>query len=533
MGKIVNKIAVYLNRHLTGNVFDKDSILEAYSTDRSMLKVKPRFVALPETTSDIRKIVRFVGQLAEKKFDLPIAIRGSGLSKTGADLSDGLVISMEKMNHTRELDAHDRLIHVQAGITLGKLNAVLAPHGLTLPVSADPRETIGSLIANAPRDKFSARYGGIMNYVDRVEVVLANGDLVQTTRLNFAHLNSKKSEKGLEGEIYEKVDELLLKNTGIIAKQPPEVRTGYPGLRHVRRNHGHTFDLLPVFFGSEGSLGIITEVIMRVEVLPPKPHRFFAVFGSLKAATSFADSLTKFNPLSVELFDTRIFKAVDDFGKQPDLLTRKFDDGYLVLASINDKTGKARRKLRHIVHSLPKSAYIVVENPAKNSLEFDDFASALTSFLNDTGKSERPNLLHDFYLPKDHLEDFAKDLAKLEKSSKTKLALFGSYATDIYSLRPDFDLKKIDDRRAALTLLRDFNELLKNHNGSLAGGLPEGRLKPIVMYPNLDEEELKLIKNLKKIFDKQNIFAPEVKSNYDTRSAVRHLRTEPLDGIID
>ena len=92
----MNKIAVYLNRHLTGNVFDKDSILEAYSTDRSLLKVKPRFVALPETTSDIRKIVRFVNQLSEKKYNLPIAVRGSGLSKTGADLTDGLVVSMEK-----------------------------------------------------------------------------------------------------------------------------------------------------------------------------------------------------------------------------------------------------------------------------------------------------------------------------------------------------------------------------------------------------------------------------------------------------
>ena len=124
----MNKIAIYLNRHSPGNVFDKESILEAYSSDRSLLKVKPRFVAIPESTSDIRKLVKFVNQLAEKKYNLPIAIRGSGLSKSGSDLSSGLVISMEKLNHVRELDAHDRLVHVQAGITLGKLNAVLAPH---------------------------------------------------------------------------------------------------------------------------------------------------------------------------------------------------------------------------------------------------------------------------------------------------------------------------------------------------------------------------------------------------------------------
>ncbi|MBQ1528276.1 FAD-binding oxidoreductase [Candidatus Saccharibacteria bacterium] len=528
----MNKIAVYLNRHLTGNVFDKDSILDAYSTDRSMLKIGPRFVAFPETTSDIRKIVRFVSQLAEKKYHLPIAVRGSGLSKTGADLTDGLVISMEKMNHTRELDAHDRLIHVQAGISLGKLNAVLAPHGLTLPVDADPRETIGSLIANAPRDKFSKRYGGIMNYVDRIEVVLANGDLIQTSRLNFSKLSGKKDEKSLEAEIYQKIDELVIKNTKEITDQTPETRLGYSGLRHVRRNHGHTFDLLPVFFGSEGSLGIITEVIMRVEVLPPRPHRLFAVFNNLKSATEFADRLEKFDPLSVELYDTRIFKHVEDYGKKPDLLTRKFDDGYLILTSFNDKPAKARRKIHHVLRLLPKSAYVVSET-VKNSPDFDDFATSLSGFLNNSTKGERPNLLHDFFVPKSELEEFTKDLAKLEKSSKQKLALFGSYATDIYSVRPEFDLKKVDDRRAALTLLRDFNEMLKTHNGALAGGLPEGRLKPIVIYPDLDPDQKQVVADVKKIFDAQNIFADGVKSSYDTRSAVRHLRTEPIQGLID
>lgn len=530
MGKFVNKIAIYLNRHLTGNVFDKDAILDAYSTDRSMLKITPRFVAIPETTSDIRKIVRFASQLSDKEYQLPIAIRGSGLSKTGADLTDGLVISMEKMNHTRELDAHDRLVHVQAGITLGKLNAILAPHGLTLPVDADPRETIGSLIANAPRDKYSARYGGIMNYVDRIEVVLANGDLIQTSRLSLGHLNAKKAQKGLEGEIYEKIDQLLADNAKLIADAPATSRLGYSGLQHIRRNHGHTFDLLSAFFGSEGSLGIITEVILRAEVLSPRPHRLFAVFNTLKSATEFADQVTKLDPLAVELFDTRIFKAVEDFGKTPDLLTRKFGDDYLVLVSFNDKSSRSRRKVRHALKLLPKSAYAVAET-LQNSLDFDDFATSLSSFLNDTPKSERPNLLHDFFVPADHLDAFVKDLAKLEKSHKTKLALFGCYSTGVYSLRPDFDLKKVDDRRAALTLLRDFNELLQTHSGSLAGGLPEGALKSIVIYPNLDPAEKQLIADVKKIFDKQNIFAPHIKAGYDTRSTVRHLRTEPLIGL--
>ena len=529
MGKIVNKIAVYLNSHLSGNVFDKDSILEAYSTDRSLLKIKPRLVAIPETTTDIRKIVRFASQLSEKKYALPIAVRGSGLSKTGADLSSGIVISTEKLTHVRELDAHDRLVHVQAGITLGKLNAVLAPHGLTLPVHADPRETIGSLIANAPRDAYSQHCGGIMNYVDRVEVVLSNGELIQTSRLNPAKLTFKQSQKTFEGEVYEKLEDFLIKHAEAVLSTSDTTRIGYPALKHVRRNRGHVFDLLPVFFGAEGSLGVITEVILRLHVLPPHPHRLFAVFPNIRAARDFMDQTIKLDPLSMELFDTKIFKIAEDYGKKPDLLTRKIDDGFVVLVSFGDKSSKSRRKVKKCLRFLPKSAYVVTET-VKNSTDFDDFAASLGSYLND-GQLERPNLLHDFYVPSDHLADFLKDLGTLAKSHKKHLELYGCYSTGIYSLRPEFDLKKVDERRTALKLLRDFQELLTKHGGSLAGGLPEGRLKSLVLYPDIDKDEKQLYEGVKKIFDKNHVFAPGVKTEYDTQDAVRHLRVEPLPGL--
>lgn len=527
----MNKIAVYLNRHITGNVFDKDSILEAYSTDRSVLKVKPRFVAIPESTSDVRKLLKFSNQLAEKKYDLPVAVRGSGLSKTGADLSSGLVISTEKMQHVRELDAHDRLIHVQAGITLGKLNAILAPHGLVLPISADPQETIGGLIANASRDRFSERYGGIMNYVDRVEVVLANGDLLQTSRLSRGKLAAKQTQKSLEGEIYTKLEKLLSKNRDLIDQSDKHSCLGYPALRHIRRVNNKVFDLLPAFFGSEGNLGVITEVILRLEVLPPRVHRAFATFATLKSAQEFADYAKTLEPLTIDLYDTEIFRSVDDDGKKPDLLTKKIEDGFLVLVTFNDKSHRSRRKVKKLVRFLPKSATVVSETLG-NSTDFDDFETSLTAFLNDDAKTDRPALLDDFYVPAENLGKFLKDLKKLEKSSKKSLNLFGSYLTENFSLRPEFDFKKVDERRRAITLLRDLNDLLNSHGGALIGGAPEGRLKPLVAYPTLDKKQLELIKDVKKIFDPNNILSPETKSNYDTRSAIRHLRADSDFGFV-
>ena len=121
----MGKIARYLNQLIIGNVFDTPDILEAYATDRSVLRIKPKAVAFPESTEDVCRLMKFCYQLALKDIDFPVAVRGSGLDEMGGDLSPGLVISTEKLNKLLESDRRERLVRVQAGITLKELNTAL------------------------------------------------------------------------------------------------------------------------------------------------------------------------------------------------------------------------------------------------------------------------------------------------------------------------------------------------------------------------------------------------------------------------
>ena len=150
----MSKITKYLNQLIIGNVYDSPEITDFYSTDRSALKITPKLVAFPESTTDIRKLLRFFDNLANKSINIPIAIRGSGLDELGADLSDGLVVSTEKLNRLMEIDTRERLVRVQSGITLKELNTALQVSGLTLPIKANENETIGSLIATATPDGY-------------------------------------------------------------------------------------------------------------------------------------------------------------------------------------------------------------------------------------------------------------------------------------------------------------------------------------------------------------------------------------------
>ena len=139
----MGKIARYLNQLTNGDVFDAPEVLEAYSTDRSILKIKPKLVALPESTEDVRKLMRFASQLSSKGIKLPVTVRGSGLDEMGADLGNGMIISTEKLDKLLESDRRERLVRTQAGITLKELNTALSVNGLTIPIEGHDDETIG------------------------------------------------------------------------------------------------------------------------------------------------------------------------------------------------------------------------------------------------------------------------------------------------------------------------------------------------------------------------------------------------------
>ena len=192
----MGKITKYLNQLIVGNVFDSPEILEAYSNDSSVLKIKPKFVAFPESTEDIRKLMRFFNQIAAKEIPVSVTAHGAGLDEGGADLSaSGLIVSTEKLNRMLEIDPREKLVRVQAGITIKELNTALSVSGLNIPISGHDNETIGGLISNSPIDENAGKYGGIANFVERIEVVLANGECLQTSRLKKYHVAKKAAEK--------------------------------------------------------------------------------------------------------------------------------------------------------------------------------------------------------------------------------------------------------------------------------------------------------------------------------------------------
>lgn len=528
----MGKIAKYLNQLIVGNVFDSPEILDAYSTDRSVLKVKPKFVAFPESTDDICKLMKFFNQISTKDIPVSIAVRGSGLDEGGADLSSGLVISTEKLNRMLEIDPRERLVRVQSGITLKELNTALSVSGLTIPIAGHGNETIGGLVSNAPIDNNALKYGGIANFVERIEVVLANGECLQTNRMKKYYVAKKASEKTLEGDVYRKTSKLLKTKAELIediTKNPPRDRSGYPSIINVQKKD--TLDLMPLFFGAQGTLGVISEVILRAVPLQKNPMRVVATFRELDSALEFAYSIKPLRPRAINFYDLKIIQQARESGKNLDGVIRKLEDGFVIFASFDEKTNICLRKIIGMQDDFPRTTKFIFEAP-ENYAILNEFENALPVYLNSVKNGERVPVLTNFFLPARNICSFLKDLKVLEQRLGLDLALFGSYATSTYSLRPKFNLEDDDFNKKVATFLRAGAYIINRQDGKLAGGTPEGRLKAVVTNVEMKDAERDLYTKVKNIFDPNGILNPDVKLGASSKFTLTHFRTTGIPKIM-
>lgn len=527
----MGKITKYLNQLIVGNVFDTPEVLEEYAVDRSALKIKPKFVAFPESTEDIRKLMRFFNQIAAKDIPVSVTVRGSGLDEGGADLSSGLVISTEKLNKMLEIDPRERLVHVQAGITLKELNTALSTVGLTIPIGGHDNETIGGLISNCPADIYAGKYGGIANYVERIEVVLANGECLQTSRLKKYALAKKAAEKSFEGSIYLKVVKMLKEKYDFIQKIGLDKRdlVGYSGIAHVPRRE--TIDLTPLFMGAQGTLGIVSEVILRAIPMRNRPERLVVTFKELGQAIRFMQTVERLNPREINLFDLKIVQEARETGKNLDGVIRKLEDGFVVFVSFDERANSCLKRIASIRDKFPRTAKFIFES-ADNKMTLNEFENALTSYLNHVRGGERVPVLTDFYLPAENLEGFLADLKVLEEKLDLQLALYGSYATGIYNLRPKFNLEDEGYNKKLATFLRAGAYIINRQDGVLTGGTPEGRLKAVVTNSEMTEPEKALYEKIKKMFDPNGILSPDIKLGASSKFTLTHLRDDGLNKVI-
>jgi D-lactate dehydrogenase (cytochrome) len=363
---LVDRTSTVIDRYIS----DESNAINARSESVSA-------VYFPESEEDIVEAVK-----AASKENLRITISGAGTGITGSrvPLNGGIVISMEKMLQVRSrsgcreiinkglagpiriyLNETENIAHVAPGISLSELAAALPGKWIYPP---DPTETLAFIGGTVATNASGARcfyYGPTRNWVMGLRVVLADGEILDIRRRRcFADENGTISFTSEAGKHYK---------INIPNYRMPDVKNA-AGLYSKKG-----MDLIDLFIGSEGILGIISEISIKLIAMQKEPVSIIAFFGSEKDAIGFVDTLRNMKDrgiLAIEYFDRNALDFIrPEFPElKPDLgaailLEMKSESLELLseisglLAQFNEvedwcaTTAPDRRNLREFRHSLP------------------------------------------------------------------------------------------------------------------------------------------------------------------------------------
>ena len=537
----MNKVATYLQGHISGEVLVSDSARDFFSTDASVLQIKPNLIVYPRLTNDVRKVARFAWQLAEKGHTLPITARGSGTDQTGAAIGRGMVMVFPAhMNRIMEIDTKSRQVRLQPGVNFKSLQETLYTHGMFVPPypASYAYSTIGGAIANNTAGEKSLKYGSMRNWVDRLEVVLANGEVIQTGRISRRELDKKKGLATFEGEVYRAVDGIVSDNADTIAGYYNSVTVtkdsvGY-GLQDVKRRDG-SLDLTPLFVGSQGTLGIVSEIILKTSPYSPKTELIAASFSSIGSALDAINELLPMAPSALEMVDKHllefaekhqgadpfkaIFGATEGEESPAVVLLIEFDD-----TADRARAKKAKRALKKL-ESIATHAISTSDADDRERLWSIRHAAAAVVNYDQGGKAAVP-FIEDGIVPAPAFREFINDVYDLFDKHHLEVPIWGHAGDANLHIQPLLDLHKLGDRQKLFKLMDEYYRLVLKHGGSIAAEHNDGRLRAPYVAAQVGQEMADIFKQLKAAFDPHGILNPGVKTGTELKELVDILRNE-------
>lgn len=532
----MNKVAHYLQEHLVGEVLTSTDTRRFFATDTSVFEIPPAIVAYPRNENDIRKAARFTWQLAERGRVIPITARGSGTDQSGAAIGKGIVLAFPAhMNQILELDTRSGVVTVEPGVNYGKLQQTLNTHGRFLPPFPASLEysTIGGAIANNASGEKTIKYGSTKNFVDSLRVVLANGEVIETGRISKRELSKKMGLSTFEGEVYRALDALIEENHDLIKSLKLKTTKNSAGydLGGVKDKDG-SVDLTPLFVGSQGTLGIISEAVIATEPFNPTSTLIAAHIQDLEQAREVVQELRKLSkvPCAIEIVDQNLLNFIHK--QNPNQLKGVIKPPFpriVMLIEFDDHGAKVQKKLaKKVAKILEKRTveYKIETEPHKKEelWKIRHSASAVMAF--DGGSAKAVPIIEDGVVPVDRFEEYLERAYKIFEKNGLQAAVWGHAGDANLHMQPFLDLGQVGDRQKVFRLLEEYYSMVIDLGGSTSGEHNDGRLRGAYLERLYGPEAYQLFGKVKAIFDPYGTLNPGVKMGVTVEDLKPILRYE-------
>ena len=547
----MNDLKQQISNIIEGEVDDSPEVKEFYSHDASMFELAPQIVAYPKNAADIKKIVSFVAENKKNQPELSVTVRSGGTCMSGGAVNDSIVLDVQK--HMNAIgDVSPTKASAQPGMwyrdfekeTL-KVKAIMPSY----PASRDLC-TVGGMVANNAGGEKSLQYGKTEKYIDQLKVILGDGNEYIVKALNKSELDAKIAQNDYEGNIYKQLFELVDNNYDEIKNAKPHISkdsTGYHIWDVWDRETG-IFDITQVMVGSQGTLGIVTDVTFRLVPAPTHSGTLVVFLRKIDDLGDLINKVLEHKPATFEGFDNYTlmlsFKLFFYFHKTlgwagltklafqliPDalMLFRGIPKMVLLVEFNGDTQDEVRQKVHHMREDLKPfghEALFEEDGGQDQAKKFWIMRRESFNLLRKKVKNKHTApFMDDLIVPPQTLPHFLPEVRAIINKYKLLATIAGHMGDGNFHIIP---LMKIEDKKEKAKLepaMHEINELVLKYGGSLSGEHNDGMIRGPWLKDMYGPAVFAYFQTVKNIFDPENIFNPHKKTDSDWQFSMAHLR---------
>ena len=506
------RILADLSGQLEGQIRCDDLFLQMYSSDASLYEVKPLAVVRPASLADVVACVKYG---AENQ--LPIIPRGAGSNVVGAAIGNGILLDFSV--GMRQVEAVDReSVRVQPGVAILDLNRQLESHQRMF--SPDPATrlvtTMGGALAMNRTGSHWITSGTPRDKVIELQVVLADGEVVQLKSVaNQVWVQSDDPSAQSSARIRElknRVASVLQANKKLITESIPQTKVNQAGFHLDTVMQSGEVDLTRLLIGSEGTLGIITEAVVRTDPLPH--HRGVALlfFHQLQAAAAAAVEIATMGASACDLMDRRLLTLARETDVQYQRLLPVDAEAMLLVEFAADDDATVRDRLQHLTKRIVQKKKLAFEvrtstQPAERDLYWRLVRRVIPSLYRLRGLRRAVPFVDDIAVHPELLPEFLKRMHEVLNEHDITASIFSHTPQGMVQIRPFLNLADPKDIARMKPLAKAVFGLTLEMKGSISACHGDGLGRTWFLRSQY-EKLYPIFSEIKNIFDPQSILNP-------------------------
>lgn len=471
-----------------------------YATDASLFEIDPFGVMIPKSTEALLASVRAVC-----KQGIAVIPRGAATGVTGGCIGNGVIFDTSKyLNRILSIDPKKRTVTCEPGVVLRDLNKALLPYGLQIgpDTSTENRATIGGMVGNNAAGMYSIRYGNMSEHILEAKVVTADGSLITC------------NNQTIPPTLQEAIDYIKTHYKQAIEDHFPTIKRRASGY-NIQELLKPSPNLAKLIAGSEGTLGVISEVTLKAVPLLTIKGVVVVSFETIKEALEAVPGLLTHSPVALELIDGTILQSAQHSSMMKNKLHWLEGNPSAILALAFDEA---------IPDIRCGSSVSVITDPEEQKNIWDTRKAGLELLLSKRSYTRASAFIEDVAIPPEHAAAFVADLQSMLET----VGIYGHVGDGCIHIRPFVNLSSQNELLHMKDVMLKTSEMIKKYKGVMSGEHGDGLIRSWMNRDVFGEKIYEAFALVKQAFDPNNLMNPGKVLSEDTyEDLMHHLRKQP------